>query len=178
MEIGATKSFVLAQGFHKVRDHWSLVGHDGSLRLLAQLTADPDHPAVRPTEAYQAMLASMQPGWVVRWLQIFWPDPVPRQRFSEQVQHWPEPSGEGEGSELLRQGLFLFLQEIPLPYIRRTVLEFCLPGGAGEALPFHAGQAWWKGLPGLLEPFGILVEPLSREEVQELANQIFNPELG
>jgi hypothetical protein len=175
MEIGSTKSFVVAQGFHKIGEYWGLIGHDGSLRLFAQLSADPDRPATRPTEAYQALLASMHPGWIVRWLQIFWPDPIPRKHFYEYAQNWNEPGGEGD--ELLRQGLLLFLQETPLPYIRRTILEFLLPGRESVSPRVHAGQAWWTGLPKLMGTYGVLVEPLSRDEIQELASQIFNPKL-
>jgi len=178
MEIGSSQRFVIAQGFHQVGEDWGLLGHDGSLRLFAQLTADPDRLVVRPTEAYQALLSSMQPGWTVRWLQIFWPDPIPREQFFKDAQNWREPGGEGEGYALLRQGLLLFLQEIPLPFIRRTIIEFLSPGGKNMDFQQNPGQSWWKGLPGLLGIYGVLVEPLSLEEIQELASQIFNPTLA
>lgn len=97
MEIGSSQSFVIAQGFRQIGEHWGLIGHDGSLRLFAQLTADPDRPAVRPVEAYQTMLSSMQPGWTMRWLQIFWPDPTPRKHFFEHAENWCEPGEEGKG---------------------------------------------------------------------------------
>jgi hypothetical protein len=175
MEIGSSQSFVIAQGFHQVGEHWGLIGHDGSLRLFAQLTADPDRPAARPTEAYQALLSSLQPGWTIRWLQIFWPDPIMRQHFFECAQNWNELGGEGEGHELLRQGLLLFLQETPVPFLRRTIIEFPLSGREGVA--HQTGQAWWNGLPGLLGAYGVLVKSLSLDEIQELASQIFNPKL-
>jgi hypothetical protein len=168
MEIGSSQSFVIAQGFRQVGEHWGLVGHDGSLRLFAQLFADPDRPEVRPGEAYQALLASLQPGWTVRWLQIFWPDPLPREKFFEHAQNWSEQGGGGEGFELLRQGLLLFIQEAPLPFIRRTMIEFLSPG--------EAGMAWWTGLPGLLGAYRVRFKPLSPDEIQELARRIFNPE--
>jgi hypothetical protein len=169
MEIGSSQSFVIAQGFRQVGEHWGLVGHDGSLRLFAQLTADPDRQEVRPVEAYQALLSSMQPGWTVRWLQIFWPDPIPRKKFFEHAQNWKTQGGEGDGYELLRQGLLLFVQETPLPFIRRTIVEFLLTG--------DEGLAWWHGLPGLLETYRLSLKPLSLDEVQELACWIFDPEL-
>jgi len=168
MDIGSSQSFVIAQGFRQVGEHWGLVGHDGSLRLFAQLSADPDRPEVRPGEAYQALLASLQPGWTVRWLQLFWPDPLPREKFFELAQDWPGQGRGGEGFELLRQGLLLFVQEAPLPFIRRTLIEFLSPG--------EAGLAWWTGLPGLLAAYGVRVRPLSLDETQELARRIFNPE--
>jgi hypothetical protein len=193
MEIGSSHSFVIAQGFRQVGEHWGLIGHDGSLRLFAQLTADPDRPAVRPVEAYRALLASLQPGWTLRWLQIFWPDPIPRKKFFEHAQNWNEQGGEGEGHDLLRQGLLLFIQEAPLPFVRRTILEFVSPGQEGQALRqsshrpgevpvlfrgvLPGGQAWWNGLPGLLGTYGVRVEPLSLDEIQELARWIFNPDL-
>jgi hypothetical protein len=177
MEIGSSQNFVIAQGFRQVEGHWGLIGHDGSLRLFAQLTADPDRPEVRPIEAYRALLSSLQPGWTLRWLQIFWPDPVPRKHFFENAQNWNAPGEAGEGYELLRQGLLLFLQESPLPFNRRTILEFLLPGGKGVALPKSSGQTWWDGLPGLLGTYGVWVKPLFRDEIQELASQIFNPKL-
>ena len=169
MEIGSSQSFVIAQGFRQVDEHWGLIGHDGSLRLFAQLTADADRLAVRPVEAYRALLSSLQPGWTLRWLQIFWPDAIPRKAFFEYAQHWCEPGEEGEGRELLRQGLLLFVQEASLPFIRRTILEFVSPG--------QEGLAWWSGLPGLLEVYGVSVEPLSLDEIQDLARWIFDPEL-
>jgi hypothetical protein len=169
MEIGSTQSFVIAQGFRQIGEHWGLNGHDGSLRLFAQLTADPDLPTVRPVEAYQTMLSSLQPGWTIRWLQIFWPDPTPRKHFFEHAQNWTEPDREGEGHELLRQGLLLFIQEVPLPFRRRTIIEFLSSG--------DEGVAWWNGLSGLLGAYGVLVQPLSWAEIQELASQIFDPQL-
>jgi hypothetical protein len=167
MEIGSSQSFVIAQGFRQVGEHWGLSGHDGSLRLFAQLTADPDRPEVRPAEAYQALLSSMQPGWTMRWLQIFWPDPLAREQFFEHAQNWNE--SDEEGPALLRQGLLLFVQETPLPYMRRTILEFLSIG--------DQGMAWWHGMPGLLGAYGVIVKPLSLEEIQELAHWIFNPAL-
>jgi hypothetical protein len=167
MEIGSSQNFVIARGFRQVEGHWGLIGHDGSLRLFAQLTADPDRPEVRPIEAYQALLSSLQPSWTIRWLQIFWPDSTPRKEFFEYAQNWCEPGGEGH--ELLRQGFLLFVQEAPLPFIRRTILEFVSPG--------KEAQAWWSSLPGLLGTYGVRVESLSLDEIQELAYWIFDPKL-
>ena len=177
MKIGSSQSFVIAQGFRQVEEHWGLIGHDGSLRLFAQLTADADRLAVRPVEAYRALLSSLQPGWMLRWLQIFWPDAVPRKAFFEHAQHWGELGEKGEAHELLHQGLLLFVQEAPLPFMRRTILEFVSPGQDGPALRYSSGQAWWGGLPGLLAAYGVSVEPLSLDEIQELARWIFDPEL-
>ena len=82
-----SQQFVLAQGFRQMDGgFWALIGHDNSLRLFAELTANPDQPDVRPSEAYQVMLTSMQPGWTFRCLQIFWPDPDPRTLFQNQIE--------------------------------------------------------------------------------------------
>ena len=175
MEIGSSQNFVIARGFRQVEGHWGLIGHDGSLRLFAQLTADPDRPEVRPSEAYQALLASLQPSWRLRWLQIFWPDSTPRKVFCEFAQNWCQPGGEGH--ELLRQGFLLFVQEAPLPFIRRTILEFASPEKETQAFRHSSGQAWWSSLPGLLGAYGVRVEPLSLAEIQELACWIFDPKL-
>ena len=169
--IGQTQSFVLAQGFRQQNGHVTLIGIDGKERWFAELTADSDRPEVRPEEAYRALLSSMQPGWTVRLLQIFWPDPRPRNVFSVQVSEWGKGGGaHGEGCDLLHQGLTLFLQEAPLPFVRRTLLEFVSPG--------EEGLSWWEGLPVSLQGYGIQVRPLAPEEIQELARRVFNPEFA
>ena len=165
-QIGQTQTFVLAQGFQPLGEHVALIGHDGRARLFAELTADPDRPEVRPQEAYHALLSSLQPGWQLRMLQICWPDPQPRLTFYQQAEKWPPKH---EGLELLHQGLLLFTQEAPLPFLRRTILEFVYPG--------EEGQAWWEGIAGMMQNFGVMLRPLSSEEVLELANHVFNPQL-
>ena len=130
--IGSTRTFVLAKGFTQVGSHAALIGEDDRRRLFAELYADPDRPEVRPQEGYQAVLSSMQPGWILRILQLFWPDPEPRLEFQHQVQNWSKPGT--EGLDILHQGLTLAIQEYPLPFVRRTVLEFVLPGDEGPAL--------------------------------------------
>jgi hypothetical protein len=157
--IGSTRDFVLAKGFTQVGAYAALIGEDGIRRLFAEVVADPDRPEVRPQEAYQAMLSSMQPGWTLRLLQLFWPDPEPRLAFQRQAQAWPSPAN--EGLDILLQGLSLAVQESPLPFSRRTVLEFVLPG--------EEGTAWWEGLTGLCAGFGLRVRFLAQQEVEELA---------
>jgi hypothetical protein len=137
--IGTTRTFVLAKGFTQLGSRAALIGEDDTRRLFAEVYADPDRPEVRPQEAYQAVLSSMQPGWTLRLLQLFWPDPEPRLAFQEQAQKWKAPSV--EGLDILHQGLLLEIQEYPLPFVRRSVLEFVLPG--------DEGIAWWEGLSGL-----------------------------
>lgn len=165
--IGSTRDFVLAKGFTQVGAHAALIGEDGTRRLFAEVYADPDRPEVRPQEAYQAMLSSMQPGWTLRLLQLFWPDPEPRLAFQQQVQAWQSPIN--EGLDILLQGLTLAVQESPLPFARRTVLEFILSG--------EEGKAWWEGLTGLCAGFGLRVRFFDQREVEELARWVLNPSL-
>ena len=165
--IGSTRDFVLAKGFTQVGAHAALIGEDGTHRLFAEIYADPDRPEVRPQEAYQAMLSSMQPGWTLRLLQLFWPDPEPRLAFQQQLQAWQSPAN--EGLDILLQGLTLAVQESPLPFARRTILEFVLPG--------EEGTAWWEGLTGLCASYGLRVGFLNQQQVEKLARWVLNPSL-
>ncbi|RJP50062.1 MAG: hypothetical protein C4583_11365 [Anaerolineaceae bacterium] len=129
--IGSTRTFVLAKGFTQVGNHSALIGEDDTKRLFAEVYADPDRPDVRPQEAYKAILSFTQPGWTLRLLQLFWPDPEPRLEFQKQVQRWETPGT--EGLDILHQGLSLAVQEYPLPFVRHPVLEFVLAGDEGNA---------------------------------------------
>ncbi len=165
--VGSTRTFVISRGFVQAGNHAALVGEDDTRRLFAELFADPDRPEVRPQEAWQAILSSMQPGWTLRLLQLFWPDPEPRQTFQRQVQGWMIPAV--EGLDILQQGLILATQEYPLPFVRRTVLEFVLPG--------EEGLAWWEGLTGLCAGFGLRVSYLEQGELEALTRWVLNPSL-
>lgn len=165
--VGSTRTFVLAKGFTQVGNHIALIGDDDSKRLFAELFADPDRPEVRPQEAYQAMLSSIQPGWTLRLLQVFWPDPAPRVEFQMQAKKWDKPNA--DGLDILHQGLILATQEYPLPFVRRTILEFVLPG--------DEGMAWWEGLTGLCAGFCLRVDYLEQAGVEELTRWILNPNL-
>ncbi len=165
--VGSTRAFVLGKGIVQIGSHSALIGEDDTRRLFAELYADPDRPEVRPQEAYQAILSSMQPGWTLRLLQLFWPDPGPRLAFQGQAEKWGVPAE--EGLDILFQGLSMSIQEQPLPYIRRTIFEFVFPG--------DEGIAWWDGLSGLCQGFGIRVLSLSAEQIQELARWLLNPRL-
>ena len=167
MQVGATRTFVLAKGFAQVGHHDALIGDDDTRRLFAELYADSDRPEVRPQEAYKAILSSMQPGWTLRLLQIFWPDPKPRLEFEKQAQKWG--TLKTEGLDILQQGLLLAVQEYPLPFVRRTVLEFVLPG--------DEGIAWWEGLSGLCAGFGLKVRYLDQIDIEGLTRWVLNPSL-
>lgn len=165
--VGSTHPFVLSKGIVKVGNYDALVGDDDTKRLYAELYADPDRPDARPQEAYQALLSSMQPGWTLRLLQLFWPDAKPRLAFQKQVQDWVVP--DGEGLAILSEGLFLAVQEQPLPYTRRTILEFVFPG--------DEGLAWWEGMGGICMSFGVHFHPIHQQIIMELVHRIFNPGL-
>jgi len=167
MRVGTTQAFVLAKGFTRVGDHAALIGEDDTRRLFAEVYADPDRPDVRPQEAYRAILASMQLGSTLRFLQLFWPDPEPRLELQKQVQKWALPKT--EGLEILYQGLLLAVQAYPLPFVRRTVLEFSLTD--------EEGLAWWQGLIPLCAGFGLHISFLDQAAIQELARWVFSPAL-
>jgi hypothetical protein len=167
IEIGTTHQFVLVKGFEKIGNHDALIGNDGTRRLFAELFADPDRPDVRPAEAYQAILTSMQPGWTLRLLQTFWPDPEPRLAFQRQAQVWGKPAS--DGLDILHQGLLLSTEQFPLPFGRRTILEFVFPG--------EEGIAWWEGLSGLCQGFGVRIVYQPVAEIQALLKWIFAPAL-
>jgi len=168
MTIGASQDFVLGQGFQEIGGYTALMGRDGSRRLLAEITADPDRPEVRPQEAYRELLASLAPGWTIRLLQVTWPDPEPRKAFLAQVEAWKR--AETEELEVLRQGLRLFLEGFPLPYRRHTLLEFVLPPG-------DDGLGWWSGAAEMLARYGLVLTPLGQAEILALARHLLNPEL-
>ena len=164
IEIGTTHQFVLVKGFTRVGNHDALLGADGTKRLFAELFADPDRPDVRPQEAYKAILTSMQPGWTLRLLQTFWPDPAPREAFFEQAKKWQD--GYAEGLSILHQGLLLDIQEAPLPFSRRTLLEFAYPG--------DEGLAWWEGVAQVSVSYGIKLSFLPSCDIVHLAWKINN----
>jgi len=167
VQVGTTQAFVLVKGFTQVGGHAALIGEDDTRRLFAEVYADPDRPDVRPQEAYQSVLSSMQAGWTLRLLQLFWPDPEPRLEFQKQVQQWGTPVT--EGLDILHQGLLLAVQEYALPFVRRTILEFVLPG--------DEGIAWWEGLTGLCAGFGLRVRCLDQASIMDLCRWVFNPDL-
>jgi hypothetical protein len=169
VEIGETRPYVMGKGFVNVGEGFdALLAHNDSKRLFAELEADPDRPEVRPLDAYAALLTSMQPGWTLRFLQIFWPDPLPRQRFQEQVQGWKSPAT--EGLQILLEGLSLTVEESGLPFIRRTIIEYVLP-------PNNEGLAWWSSLPQVCLGYGIQMRFLGKDDIQTLAQWLLNPSL-
>lgn len=165
--IGSTRTFVLAKGFTQLGNHAALIGEDDTRRLFAEVYADPDRPDVRPQEAYSSILSSMQPSWTLRLLQLFWPDPEPRLEFQKQVSQWKLP--DTEGLDILHQGLLLAVQEYPLPFVRRTVLEFVLQR--------DEGIAWWDGLIVLCAGFGLRIRYLDQAAIERLTRWVLNPNL-
>ena len=87
--------------------------------------------------------------------------------FQKQVQRWNTPVT--EGLDILHQGLSLAVQEYPLPFVRRTVLEFVLPG--------DEGVAWWEGLGGLCAGFGLRIRFMDQNAIEGLTRWVLNPNL-
>jgi hypothetical protein len=164
-EEGSTLEFVLARGFERVGAFTALLAFDGTRRLLAELFADGDRPDVRPAENYHKLLFSIQPGWTINFRQIYWPDPAPRAAFLHNVDCWA--NHKTEGLDILHRGLAMALQRQPLPFLRRTILEFVLPG--------NEGLAWWEGLQGLCDSYGVELRYLDAAEIQQIAYRVFNP---
>jgi len=164
-DLGTTEQFVIAKGFTQAGNCPALIGYDGSKRLFAELFADADRPDVRTEEAYRELFYSLQPGWTIRILQIFWPDPQPRSAFLRNVENWT--NHKTEALDILHAGLLIAIQETLLPSLRRTFIEFILPG--------DEGLAWWEGLTGVCTAFGVQVKYLNAEEIQQLAYRIMNP---
>jgi hypothetical protein len=166
--VGFSQDFVAGYGFRRVGGFIALVGSAGGLRLLGELAADPDRPEARPQDAYRAFLYSMQPGWTLRCLQISWPDPDPRLAFQQAVEQWP--AARNEGLAILRDGLLLHLQQYPLPFRRRTIVEFLLPpAGEEEALD------WWSAASGMFHNYQVAFSYLGEEEIVEIARRALNP---
>lgn len=165
--VGSSQAFVMSKGIHCVGTHAALIGEDDTRRLFAEIYADPDRPDVRPQEAYKSIFSSIQPSWTLRLLQLFWPDPEPRLEFQKHVNQWKRPNT--EGLDILHQGLALAVQEYPLPFVRRTILEFVLPG--------DEGVAWWEGLSGLCVGFGLKIRYLDHSAIEGLTRWVLNPNL-
>ena len=144
----------------------ALIGDDNTKRLFAELTADRDRTDVRPSEAYQTILHSIHPGWKLRVLQLYWPDPEPRVTFFHFVEKWRQSS---EGLAILKEGLELALDQTSLPFGKRTFIEFvqfdeeCI--------------TWWETLAALCGNYGVFVYYLNRDEITKLSRWIFNPVL-
>src|SRR5258708_18023240 len=165
-EIGYTQEFVLAKGFESRGAFDALIGGDNSRRVFAELSADRDRCDVRPLEAYGNMLASMHAGWRFRVLQLYWPDPGPRQAFFQRVRKW---RGANPGMQILKDGLLLALDQVGLPFGRRTFVEFDCQDE--ECL------TWWESLGAICSPSGVQVSYLRREEITKLTRWMFNPAL-
>ncbi len=70
----------------------------------------------------------------------------------------------------MHQGLALAVQEYPLPFVRRTVLEFVFLG--------DEGLAWWEGLEGICQQYRLRVKTLSADEIMALTHWVMNPGLS
>jgi hypothetical protein len=164
-EAGSTWEFVTARGFESIGLFTAMVAFDGTQRLLAELFANGDRPDVRPEENYHKMFLSLRPGWTLNLKQIYWPDPAPRVAFLQGLEAWQ--NHHSAGLEILHRGLKVAVQRQPLPFLRRTILEFVLPG--------REGLAWWEGLQGLCDSYGVELSYLEAAEIRQIASRLFNP---
>jgi hypothetical protein len=161
--VGDTQQFVLGQGFVQVGDFDTLLGHNGTKRLFIELFADRDRTEVRPAEAYQALLASIQPSWTIRVFQVYWPDEYPRELFLSNVRKWRAPN---DGMSFLRDSLEHTVQASSIPFGRRTIIEMIVTGT--ESISF------WETLPAMLQQFGVQAVHLTKDQVERLAHWVFN----
>jgi hypothetical protein len=105
---------------------------------------------------------------------LYWPDPEPRLLFRNNVLAWRQAkadtaAAEGPGLAILKDGLLLALDQVGLPFGRRTFLEFVCADE--ECL------TWWEALPPLCQAFGVGVSCLTQDEIMKLTRWIFNPSL-
>ena len=163
--VGSTLGFVIARGFTQVGRYPALLGFDGSQRLFAELFADVDRPDVQPAGAYYKLITNLQAGQTIRIMQIYWPDSEPRTAFLQRLEGWENHKTEGQ--DILYQGLSLAAQQLPLPFLRRTFIEYVCQG--------EGGLAWWEGLPDSCASYGVQAKYLGAREIQELAYRILNP---
>ena len=161
--VGDTQVFVLGQGFVRVGEFDALVGHNNTRRVFIELFADRDRTDVRSFEAYQAILSSLQPGWVIRDLQVYWPDEYPRELFLKNVRKWRAPNS---GMSFLKDSLEHTVQASSIPFGRRTIIE--MPVTGTECISF------WETLPTMLQQFGVQAVHLAKDEIERLAHWVFN----
>lgn len=165
---GRTQDFVVGRGFASEGDRTVFLDGDNRPRVFLEMTTDPDHPHSDPEAAYKSLLSTLEPGAEVRFLQVFWPDEQPRDRFLRQCTGWPQP-GKAYLAELLAD-LGRSLGRAPLPFLRRTILEVVI-GGEGM-------WEWVEGAVEILRMHGLHARELNPEEVLELARWVFEPGLG
>ena len=110
----------------------------------------------------------MQPGWTLRLLQLFWPDPEPRLEFQKQVQQWKRPGyrrlgyfASGTYPWLCRNIHFLLYVALYWNLYYQVMKE--LPGG--------------KDLSGLCAGFGLRIRYLDQTAIEGLTRWVLNPNL-
>jgi hypothetical protein len=171
--IGDTARFVQGVDFFHERNTVLLRASDGTKRAFAEVIADYDDPSDRPEEATRALLQSLKMGWVIRFTQVYWPEAEIRQAFLEHVQR---SMTSGESKEAVRSifydGLLLALHptETPLPFARRTFMEFFVTD--------EISLDWWESLAGVLQrDYGIQLIYLDQAAITNISKWILNPQL-
>ena len=164
---GQTQSFVQAMGFRTMGGRMLLIDANGDGRAFLEITGDPDQREQDSAAAYARLLAGMQPGRSVRFLQIYWPDEVPRAAFLEAIGDW-QPGNRGPLDDL-RSNFRRFLKHAPLPFHGRTILEIVIKE--------ESDLEWAAGAAGLLVGGGLEARWLDPDAVMELLAHFFAPTL-
>ena len=166
--VGHSKVFVRPLGYRQFGPFTALVDAQGWMRVLFRVQADPDNPRVRPQDAWRALLQALPHNATVRFLLSWWPEETQRLAFVEHMQRWPEqehPERKG-----LYEALLAAAVHTPLPFDRTLVLEFILP-------PQEQQAQWLLGVPELLVGYGLNAAPMTPEDIEALAQRVFNPEV-
>jgi len=171
--IGDTARFVQGVDLFRERNTVLLRAADGSKRAFAEVVADYDDPSNRPEAAKTTLLQSLRIGWVIRFHQVYWPEVEIRQAFLDHVQHRMTPgAGKDDARSIFYEGLLLALHpvETPLPFARRTFLEFVVTD--------ELSLDWWETLAGAFQrDFGIRLSYLDEAAIIQIAKWILNPQI-
>jgi hypothetical protein len=168
--VGDTVVFVEGKGFARISHTDLLVAKDGTKRAMAELIADYDDPVARPNLAIQYLLNTMRPGWIMRYLQIYWPDGEMREAMIKHVQNHMSPGQGNEAKAILYEGLLLALHpsETPLTFSRRTFIEFFIIN--------EDTVLWWETMAATLQQnFRIQMVYLDAAAITSLSKWIMNP---
>jgi hypothetical protein len=66
--------------------------------------------------------------------------------------------------DILHQGLSFAVEQFPLPFERRTIMEFVFSG--------EEGLAWWDGLGGLCQGVGARISRLDSRQIESVLKWI------
>jgi len=166
---GNTADFVVARGIVRFDEANldGLLAADGTIRFIGLLLADSDRPEINIDQAMKSVLSALPPGGAIRFMQTVFLSPVQRMEFYQSFLAYPSCDGP---LAVLRDAFDEFLRSYPLPYSRKTYIEY-IHAGSPEQI------SWWLGITGLLEPFGLRLIPLSADDLVELVRVVTNPNI-